>query len=121
MFSHHPRFSSGQHGSSSSIKPLWEAAANGGADIFLSGHDHNYERFAPVSISGERAADGVVQFIVGTGGKSLRGVGKRSPESEIFLSSTDGVLELTLYPDKADFRFVSTSDETLDSGSVVCS
>ena len=121
VFSHHPRFSSGQHGSSSSINPLWEAAVSGGADVFLSGHDHNYERFAPVSISGERAADGVVQFVVGTGGKSLRGVGKRSPESEIFLSSTDGVLELTLYPDKADFRFVSTSDEALDSGSVMCS
>ena len=121
VFWHHPRFSSGQHGSSSSIKPLWEAAVKGGADVFLSGHDHNYERFAPVSISGERAADGAVQFVVGTGGKSLRGVGKRSPESAIFLSSTDGVLELTLYPDRADFRFVSTSDEALDSGSVVCS
>ena len=121
VFWHHPRFSSGQHGSSSSIKPLWEAAVKGGADVFLSGHDHNYERFAPVSISGERAADGAVQFVVGTGGKSLRGVGKRSPESAIFLSSSDGVLELTLYPDRADFRFVSTSDEALDSGSVVCS
>jgi hypothetical protein len=121
VFWHHPRFSSGQHGSSSSIKPLWEAAANGGADIVLSGHDHNYERFAPVSATGERATDGVVQFVVGTGGKSLRGAGKRAADSEIFLSSTDGVLELTLYPDKADFRFVSTSDETLDPGSVVCS
>lgn len=121
VFWHHPRFSSGQHGSSTALASLWEAAVNGGADIFLSGHDHNYERFAPVSISGERTADGAVQFVVGTGGKSLRGVGKRLLESEIFLSSTDGVLELTAYPDKADFRFVSTSDETLDSGSVVCS
>jgi hypothetical protein len=121
VFWHHPRFSSGQHGSSSSIKPLWEAAANGGADVLLSGHDHNYERFAPLAASGDPATDGVVQFVVGTGGKSLRRAGKRATESEIFLSSTDGVLEITLYPDKADFRFVSTSDETLDTGSVVCS
>ena len=94
---------------------------NGGADIVLSGHDHNYERFAPVSAAGEQATDGAVQFVVGTGGKSLRGAGKRAAESEIFLSSIDGALELTLYPDRADFRFVSTSDETLDPGSVVCS
>ena len=120
VFWHHPRFSSGQHGSSTSMAPLWETAVNGGADIVLTGHDHNYERFAPLTASGDRAADGVVEFVIGTGGKSLRGAGRRARESEIFLSSTDGVLELTLYPDKADFRFVSTADETLDAGVLGC-
>ena len=120
VFWHHPRFSSGQHGSSTSMSPLWETAVNGGADIVLTGHDHNYERFAPLTASGDRAVDGVVEFVVGTGGKSLRGAGRRARESEIFLSSTDGVLELTLYPEKADFRFVSTADETLDAGSLLC-
>ena len=42
------------------------------------------------------------------------------PESEIFLNTSDGVLELTLYPERADFRFIATSDETLDAGSVLC-
>ena len=120
VFWHHPRFSSGQHGSSASVASLWETAVNGGADIVLAGHDHNYERFAPLTASGDRAVDGVVEFVVGTGGKSLRGAGKRALESEIFLSSTDGVLELTLWAEKADFRFVSTADETLDAGSLVC-
>ena len=124
VFWHHPRFSSGQHGSSTSVSPLWEAAIEGGADIVLTGHDHNYERFAPVTVSGAIATDSTantaVQFVVGTGGKSLRGLATRAPNSEVFNSQADGVLELTLYPDKADFRFVSTADDTLDAGSVLC-
>ena len=124
VFWHHPRFSSGQHRSSVLVSPLWETAVEGGADVVLSGHDHNYERFAPLAVSGASATDSTantaVQFVVGTGGKSLRGLAKREPESEIFLSTSDGVLELTLYPDKADFRFIATSDETLDAGSLLC-
>ena len=49
-------------------------------------------------------------------GARAYGVQGNALDSEVFLSSTDGVLELTLWAEKADFRFVSTADETLDAG-----
>ena len=43
---HHPRFSSGLHGSDSTYTAFWQALYDAGADVVLSGHDHDYERFA---------------------------------------------------------------------------
>ena len=43
---HHPRFSSGLHGSDSTYRAFWRALYDAGADVVLSGHDHDYERFA---------------------------------------------------------------------------
>ena len=40
---------------------LWRALA-ARADVVLAGHDHHYERFAPI--------DGIRSFVVGTGGRS---------------------------------------------------
>jgi hypothetical protein len=62
-YGHHPRLSSGFHGPDTSIDRLWRALAAGGAELYLAGHDHHYERFAPVR--------GVRQFVVGTGGRRL--------------------------------------------------
>ena len=47
-YMHHPRFSSGLHGSDETIAPLWRTMSRGGVDVVLAGHDHHYERFAPV-------------------------------------------------------------------------
>ncbi|HET6622980.1 MAG TPA: Calx-beta domain-containing protein, partial [Gaiellaceae bacterium] len=44
---HHPRFSSGSHGSDPSYEAFWRALYEAGADVVLVGHDHDYERFAP--------------------------------------------------------------------------
>lgn len=45
---HHPLFSSGtEHGGDDAMKPAWEALYDAGVDVVLSGHEHNYERFAP--------------------------------------------------------------------------
>ncbi len=45
-FWHRPRVSSGYHGTNGPLGP-WQALYDYGADIVLSGHDHDYERFAP--------------------------------------------------------------------------
>jgi len=104
---HHPRWSSGLHGSSPKVDPLWRALVAGGADLLLSGHDHHYERFAPLSAAGARdERRGVRQFIVGTGGRSLYPVGFAKRGSEVRQASSFGVLELTLYADRYDWRFV---------------
>ncbi len=45
---HHPLFSSGEkHGNTPKVKPIWKALYAANADVVLSGHEHNYERFAP--------------------------------------------------------------------------
>ncbi len=46
-FWHHPRFSSGLHGSDSTYTAFWQALYDANADVVLVGHDHDYERFAP--------------------------------------------------------------------------
>ncbi len=115
---HHPRFSSGPHGSSSSMRTFWEVLYAAGAEVVLSGHDHDYERFAPQDPTGERDdRNGIRQFVVGTGGGDLRSGSGSEPNSEAF-QSVHGVLRLTLRADGYDWKFVPVAGETwTDSGS----
>ena len=119
---HHPRFSSGDHGSHASMQPFWQALYGFGADVVLSGHDHSYERFAPQSPDG--ASDpqrGIVQFVVGTGGKSHYGFGAPIANSDVRHTGTFGVLKLTLRPSGYDWEFLSVAGGTFaDSGSADC-
>ena len=63
---HHPRFSSGEHGNDDTVQPFWDALYAAGADIVLNGHDHDYERFAPQTPSGQAdSAHGIREFVVG--------------------------------------------------------
>jgi len=119
---HHPRWSSGLHGSAARVDPLWRALVAGGVDVLLSGHDHHYERFAPLSAAGvPDARRGVRQFIVGTGGRSLYPIGFPKRGSETRQASTFGVLELTLYADRYSWRFVPVAGgDYTDSGSGRC-
>ena len=44
---HHPLVSSGVHGNNPAVAALWRALEEAGAEVALTGHDHDYERFAP--------------------------------------------------------------------------
>ena len=44
--------------------------------MVLSGHDHDYERFAPLDVAGRPSAAGVREFVVGTGGRSHYAIGR---------------------------------------------
>src|SRR5207253_1563178 len=46
-FMHHPRWSSGYHGSDAGYDEFWRLLSDAGADVMLAGHDHHYERFGP--------------------------------------------------------------------------
>jgi len=120
---HHPRFSSGsRHGGSSQVAGLWEALYDGGADVVLAGHEHNYERFAPLGRGGEvDQARGVRQFVVGTGGRSHYRFGDPLPGSQARSSTTFGVLALRLADRSYDWRFVPASRSGFsDAGSGAC-
>jgi hypothetical protein len=118
---HHPRFSSGRHGGLTAVQPLWEALTTAGADVALVGHDHLYERFVPLDANGSRDVAGLRQFVVGTGGKELYGFRMRDPRAEARDDATYGVLVLTLWPDRYDWRFVPTDGTFTDEGSATCS
>jgi hypothetical protein len=120
---HHPLFSSGvKHGSTPEVRPLWETLYEAGADVVLSGYEHNYERFAPQDADGEADPErGVREFVVGTGGKSHYPILDPIANSEVHNDDTHGVLELTLRPEGYDWRFVAVEGARFtDSGSARC-
>jgi hypothetical protein len=120
---HHPRFSSGtKHGSFGAAQPIWQVLYEHGADVVLSGHEHNYERFAPQTPAG--TADplrGIREFVVGTGGGSHYAGHRAIANSQVFDGATFGLLKLTLAPASYAWRFVPVAGQTFtDSGTGTC-
>jgi hypothetical protein len=120
---HHPLFSSGATvGNATDMAPLWQTLRKAGADLVLTGHDHNYERFAPQNERGVLdPARGLREFVVGTGGRSHFPFGVPKPHSEVRNADTYGVLQLTLHAARYDWRFVPVAGRTFtDSGTTLC-
>jgi hypothetical protein len=118
---HHPRFSSGDHGDSQAVRSFWDELYTTDAELVLSGHDHDYERFAPQAPDGTPdAARGVVQIVVGTGGADLEGFKEARPNSLVRIDDAHGVLELTLGANSWSSRFIDTDGMTRDAGSGPC-
>ena len=89
--------------------PLWELLDAAGADVVISAHNHVYQRWAPQDAHGNAASDGVVQFTVGTGGRSLYPYGLGSvPENLVATQNKSfGLLKLTLHRDSYDYEWVT--------------
>jgi hypothetical protein len=119
---HHPRFSSGPHGSVAAVEPLWSALYDHGAELVLSGHEHLYERFAPQRPDGTfDTAFGLRQITVGTGGKTAYTFSATAPNSLIRNTGAAGVLKLALRADGYDWTFLPVAGKTFtDSGSAAC-
>ncbi|MEI7742811.1 MAG: metallophosphoesterase [Chloroflexota bacterium] len=118
---HHPRFSSGYHHGSSSMSALWSLLADGGVDLALNGHEHDYERFAPQDANGKAdPATGVTELVVGTGGGALRGFGKAVPNSVVRRSTVYGLVEVTLSDGGWTARFLGPDGAVIDEASGTC-
>ena len=118
---HRARISSSRNGLNGPVGP-WQALYDYGGDIVLSGHDHLYERFAPLNPALEADPEhGIRQFIVGTGGHDHFDFRTIRPYSEVRDNETWGVLKLTLHPDSYDWEFLPISGQTFtDKGSAPC-
>ncbi|MFT3713950.1 MAG: metallophosphoesterase [Archangium sp.] len=104
---HHPRFNSGKHGPFPKVEPFWRVLVAHGAELIINGHEHFYERFAPVN--------GIVQLTVGTGGIGFSDFSDTVAEgSQARQNDTFGVmkLELTATTWKATFVGVPGSKFT---------
>jgi Ca2+-binding RTX toxin-like protein len=122
-YMHHPAFSSGTtHGGSHAVHPLLRALQDHGVELILSGHDHDYERFAPQTVEGAASPAGVRQFVVGTGGAGLRQFAPQpEPNSEARIAGVYGVLSLKLRATAYDWRFVPQPGSSAgDKGTAAC-
>ena len=121
-YTHHPRFSSGnEHGNWRELRYLWRLLDRSGAEALLSGHEHDYERFAPLDYLGRRDSNGMIQFVVGTGGKDLRDWGRLQPNTAVRNNRTFGVLKLALHDRFLGWRFVpEAGDSFSDRGERAC-
>ena len=122
VYFHHPRFSSGRHGSQYEMQQFWDIMYANDVDVVVSAHDHLYERFAPQDPEGNADAErGIRQFTVGTGGAELYEFRTVLPTSEVRDNSTHGVLALTLGDGGYSWEFVPVAGGSFtDSGSGLC-
>jgi len=116
---HHPLFSSSF--TTGGVRPLWQALYDFHADVVVSGHVHNYERFAPQNPAGRADPGGIREFVVGTGGDSHASFSRVAPNSQVRNGSTYGVLKLTLHSGSYDWKFVPVAGKSFtDSGTARC-
>ena len=115
-FWHHPRYSSGGHANNDFMAPVWQMLAEGGVELALAGHDHDYERFAPQDAHGMGdEARGMRQFVVGTGGAWLTPMRFAADNSEERNNVNHGVLRLDLFDNGYTWEFIATANEA-DAG-----
>ena len=111
-FWHRPRYSAGDHhGDQPDVQPFWDRL-KGHAALVLNGHDHDMQRFRP--------RNGITEIVSGAGGHDLYAV-DRDREGLAFADDTHfGAFRMELSHGSAKYRFVSSADHTLDSGSMRC-
>ena len=120
---HRPPFTSGDsHGASPAVKPLFQALYDHGAEVVVAGHNHNYERFAPMSPNGTlNNATGIRAFVAGMGGAGHNGFATVQPNSQVRNGTSFGVLKFTLRANSYDWQFVPVAGQTFtDSGTTSC-
>jgi hypothetical protein len=120
---HHPRFSAGKYDDDTTSEAIWRVLHHAKAEVVLNGHDHNYQRYAPMSPAGTvEPGSGIREFVVGTGGHDPYGLADRPDGTrEVADDQTIGVLKLTLLRHRYDWQFVPEPAKAFtDRGSGVC-
>lgn len=116
---HHPAASSGMHGDQAAVVDLWKAFVELGGDVALAGHDHHYERFAPLDADLQPTTNGPRSWVVGTGGINLRPATGRAG-TEKLITDAFGLLRLDLAADSYEWNWVGVDGAGSDSGSADC-
>ena len=117
---HHPVITSGPNGDNPHMQSMWKLTVESGVDVVISGHDHIFERFAPMSGDLARHPQGARLFIAGTGGARPYTPASVRPTSEV-RASVWGVLNLTLRSGEYAWQFVPVPGTSFqDSGHDRC-
>jgi len=94
------------------MDPIWDTLYDAGVELVVAGHDHDYERFAPLNAGGNVSARGITSFVVGTGGREFYEFGPPVNGSRVRKTNTWGVLRLTLAPDGWSSRFLAVAGDS---------
>jgi hypothetical protein len=120
VYYHEPVFNVGAEGSPANGPGIWQILAKNHVTLVLNGHDHDYQRWAPLDGFGSPASNGVTEFVAGSGGHGLQ----KQVTTDSRLAASDfthyGALRLALGSSGAEYQFVTTGGPTTDSGSVSC-
>ncbi len=111
---HTPRYDATGKGDDASVEPFWSALVADRAEVVLSSHAHNYQRFRPIR--------GIVQYVAGTGGGGSP-LDPMRPDSRRAAGQghTYGVLRLDLAAGSWSSRFLPVAGKTYaDTGSGTC-
>lgn len=80
VIGHHPLYSSGRNGGTKGTRKILEPLLiQHKVDLYLAGHDHDYERFSPIH--------GVQYIVSGGGGSYLYAFKKVAPQSQVRLKT----------------------------------
>jgi chitodextrinase len=126
VYFHHPVFNQGEEGQASRMRSIWSLLASNHVTAVLTGHDHDYQRFAPLDGSGAQDGRGITQFVVGGGGHSTQQVvpGSQPGPDPVEHATGFGAVRMELHPDRVDYAAVApdgtSQGQLLDSGSVPC-
>lgn len=108
VYMHHPLYSSGKHGSHTSLRDALEPLlVEAGADIVFSGHDHDYERSTP--------QHGVVHVVTGGAGH-LRDVG--ASEFTVVSKSELHFVLVEVTENSMDIKAINVDGVVIDSFSI---
>ena len=117
---HHARFTSAPDGDNASMTAMWDILDVAKADVVLAAHEHQYERFAPMTSDGTvSTTDGMRSFVVGTGGAETYAHARVRAGSEKQVE-TFGVMRLSLSTGKAKWKFIDVDDVVRDEGAFDC-
>jgi len=104
VYFHHAPYSSGvEHGSTTWMR--WPFAA-WGADVVLTGHEHNYERLN---------VDGIPYFVNGLGGGAIYNFGDTLPESQFRYNADYGAMLVVATQEDMSFKFYNRTGVLIDS------
>jgi alkaline phosphatase len=110
------------------VKNIWNTLHSSGVELVVNGYDQYYERWAPQDHDMHAdPTNGVVQFTVGTGGRTLLPYPSawkpvdQVPNLVKRDATTWGVLKLTLKPNSYVYEFVpTTTGGFTDTGETSC-
>ena len=120
---HHPLFNIGAEPPKTSMLDIWALMAQNGVSIVLNGHDHDYQRWVPLDANGQPSPTGITEFVAGGAGHGVQTFttsDSRVAYSNDMNPTAFGILLLQLNSKGANFSYVNTAGDILDSGVIPC-
>lgn len=109
VFGHHPVYSSGYHGSQDRlIRDLSPIFAQHGVQLYLNGHDHNYERTQPIKRT---------TYITTGHGAMNRRIGQS--DWTALISNQLGFTTFSVHPDRIVAKAINTQNKVYDEGHIL--